>query len=178
MRILALDLGRKVGWCAVTHDGAGWSWGSQEFKQSHWESFGSVLVRFERWLGARMDDRGPGLLAYEQVAHQKGQGAYVIDSQRAVAMLLCEKVGVEYMPVNVSTLKAYALTPENRAALGVKGPAKKADMRKCLELEWGTRVGHTGGRFPKKAPNEDETDALWLAAYVRTQIPQRPEKEG
>lgn len=176
VRILALDLGRTTGWCLLDTEKNDWHWGNHGFGQNHWESFGASLMRFELWLLESVQNLLPELVAYEQVAHQKGQGAYVIDAQRAILMLVLEKLGIPYMAVNVQTLKAFGLTPEHRARMGVKGNAKKEHLRELLETEWGKRVG--AGRFPKKRPTEDETDALWMAAYARTQVPERPVGRG
>lgn len=164
-RFLTLDLGMNTGWVFATTNR--WVVGCEKFKRNKWEGSGAQFLRFETWLVKKVRSVLPlDAVVYEQVAHQRGPGAFVIDAQRAILVTRLHEMGVQHLAVNVQTLKAFAVGKELRERLGIRGAAKKEHMRIAL----GHILGKLPAVLPKRELTDDEVDAIWLAEFTRKNL--------
>ncbi len=164
MRILALDLGTTTGW--ATYAGypppryklSSWQWGTWELKEKK-EGPGEVGLRFYRFmlqLTPVLERWKPDLVAFEDLAHFKGAGGYVITGQRGILMALCELHKVPYAAVPISTWKKFCLG---------KGNADKDEAHRQLLDRWEECFGGCEV-LPGKTVAQDAVDALWVGYYA------------
>ena len=148
--ILALDLGTKTGWRAVS-DVIDVS-GVQDFSiDSRFEGGGMRYLRFQRWLSEIRESLGNiDEVYFEEVRrHQGTTAAHVYGGFKSHLMSWCEKRKIPYKGIPVGTIKKFATEKGNAS--------KKMVMQAALDAGW--------------SPEDDnEADAMWLAEYVLTNI--------
>ena len=128
-------------------------------RRMHKEGPGEIGLRFHRFmlkLTPVLERWKPDLVAFEDLAHFKGAGGYVITGQRGILMALCELHKVPYAAVPISTWK--------KECLG-KGNADKAEAHRQLLERWEECFGGCEV-LPGKTVAQDAVDALWVGYYA------------
>ena len=144
MTILALDLGKKVGWAANTPGGI--TSGVEDFSPQWSESAGMCLLRFKNWLERITTMAQITEIRYELVQGHRGSApARVWDGFWSHLMSWCEEGAIPCAGVPVATIK--------RHATGKGNSAKTAMMNAATSKGW-------------KFTDDNEADALWLLDYV------------
>lgn len=144
MKILALDLATKTGWCADSLSGV------QTFDVKRGESPGMRFLRCRAWL-AEMYALVPNLsvLVYEQAHHRGGAATACCVGLVTVVLEFAAKSKLELMPVHTATLKKWATG---------NGRAGKPDMIKAA-----IQRGY-------KPIDDNEADACLLYEYAKEQL--------
>lgn len=144
MSILAIDLGKTLGWAADTSGGI--TSGVEDFNRRWSESAGVCMLRFHTWL-----DKMNGLLSITEIHYELVQGyrsgaaARVWCGFWSHLLAWCEKNQIPCSGVPVGTLKKYAT--------GNGGCGKPAMIAAAKAKGWDP-VDH------------NEADALWLLSYA------------
>ena len=150
--ILALDLGTQTGWSLLHHDGIITS-GTLSFKNDRYQGGGMRYLRFCRWLDDVKTLAG-GTLAeiyFEEVRRHLGvDAAHAYGGFLATLTAWCEREGVPYQGVSVSTIKYHATG---------KGNANKQEVLASMKAR---------GYQPH---DDNEADALALLEWVRSTQP-------
>jgi len=142
MRILALDVGTKCGWAALTERIES---GVQRFDLLRGESSGIRFLKFNHWLNTMFALVKPDLVVYEQAHHRGGYATELAVGMTTRIMETCARESVDYASVHSATLKKWA-TGSGRAD-------KIAMMKRASEL---------AGR---EIESDDEADAYLLLQY-------------
>ena len=142
MKILALDIGCKMGWAIGLGVGDVVS-GTKEFRNGRHEGGGMRWLQFREWLAHMHDKHGPlDAIFYEEVRRHEGvDAAHAYGGFQAHLAAWCEASSVPYQGVPVGTIK--------KAATG-KGNAGKAVMIAAMRAR-----GYQPG-------DDNEADALAL----------------
>lgn len=143
MKILALDVATKTGWCTETASG---TW---DFKVKRGESEGMRVVRFRSRVKEMIEMEEITIVSYERVAGFHKAAIIVAAEMVGVLKLLCTELGVE--------IANYAATEIKKFATG-KGNAKKEDMIKAAE-DLGFKPG-----------DDNEADAIHLYRLTMNDI--------
>jgi len=147
--ILALDLGRSVGWAVLQNEIT--TTGTQEYPQKRGESPGMLYLRFGSWLEEmhKIMMKKLGLVIYEQAHHRGGDATQIGVGLQTKVMEFCAKYEIECMIVHTSTLKKFATG---------NGAASKEKMMEAARAK---------GYSPA---NDDEADAVLMLEYARDEI--------
>lgn len=146
MKVLAIDLGTKCGWCVA--EGDSFIAGTWNLAGGRFDGGGMRFLRFEQFLREAL----PGVerVAYEEVRRHMGvDAAHVYGGLQAVLTAECERQGIPYEGIPVATIKKHATG---------KGNAKKDAMMNAARQRWS---GFNG--------DDNEADARWIAATVLAQ---------
>lgn len=103
MKLLALDIASKTGWCLDKH-----LYGTWDFKTRKDESMGMKLVRFKAKLTEVHNLEKFDIVVYERPA---GRHAHAIIHQAKLIAILekfCEENNVEYKSYSASEIKKFA----------------------------------------------------------------------
>lgn len=154
MRLLAIDLGTRCGWCAYDDEVADrpvWLSGVWDLRGGRFDGGGMRYLRF-RGLLAEALNGGIDRVAYEEVRRHLGVDAsHVYGGLQGVLQEECERRRVPYEGIPVATIK--------RTATG-KGNADKAAMVYAARLRWpGVPLA-----------DDNEADARWIAATVAGKV--------
>ena len=126
MRLLALDLGTKTGWCAGTLETN--ISGTQGFQPQRFEGGGMRFLRFHRWLDELQGAADFDECVYEEVRNHKGvDAAHIYGGLWGALTSWCEAKKVPYIGVPVGTIKKFATG---------KGNASKEEVIAAC-VEWG-----------------------------------------
>lgn len=154
--ILALDLGRNLGWAMRSPAGRVAS-GVQRFHAGGAHGYGVRFLEFRRWL-TEQHAAGIGRIFYERIMHHaSGDSAHAYGAFVGTLAAWGEANGVPYVGVNWATVKKHATG---------SGAAKKEQM---IAAMWARGY----------APEDDnEADALALLEFViRARGPAYPPPE-
>lgn len=144
MSVLALDLGKKVGWAANTP--GSWTSGVEDFSPQWSESAGMCMLRFKGWLDRITVMVQVTGIHYELVQGYRGGAAARLWSGFWSHLLSwCEENAIPCAGVPVGTLKKYAT--------GHGGCNKQAMIDAAIAKGW-------------EPEDDNEADALWLLDYV------------
>jgi Holliday junction resolvasome RuvABC endonuclease subunit len=143
MKVLALDIATKTGWCTETTSG---TW---DFKVKRGESEGMRVVRFKSRVKEMIELEGITVVSYERVAGFHKAAIIVAAEMVGVLKLLCTEMNVE--------IANYAATEIKKFATG-KGNAKKDQMIAAAE-----ELGFTPG-------DDNEADAIHLYRLTMSDI--------
>ena len=144
--ILGLDIATCTGWCR---------WDGERFRTGVIDCTPATPDEPEGVRFLRLSERLPSVLEGIQAVviertYSKGKRtAEVLNGLTAVALVACERRGIEYAFVDATVLKAFA----------IGGRASKAELVAAAERELGVN-GLT----------DDEADAYWLVRYGRTHL--------
>jgi len=149
VNILALDCGTKTGW--ATNAGGSIKSGVQDFSLKRGESTGMQLLRFETWLKTMLIFTDAKMIVYES-AHMRKYATAIISLQSYITalILLCEKEGIKYEPVESKVIKKHATG---------KGNAKKEAMLRVAQELFGQHI-----------ESQDEADALLILDWAREEF--------
>ena len=150
MRILGLDPGSLTGVALLNEH--------TPEKVTTWRPFpdlpctdANVFTQFRDQLITTIGRYSPDAVAYEEVAAHKGtRAAHIYGGLRAMILVVCQEKGVECLPCPVGTVKKHATG---------KGNVGKDAMLLAAERKW-----------PRRATNNDEADALWIADYAAKEL--------
>lgn len=143
-RILALDLGKEVGWAANT-PGSRTS-GVEDFSHQWGESAGMCMLRFKGWLDRITTMTQTTEIHFELVqGYRSGAAARVWAGFWSHLLSWCEEAAIPCSGVPVATLKKWATG---------KGNANKQTMIDAAVARGWNPADH------------NEADALWLLDYV------------
>ena len=117
MKILALDIATKTGWCTETSSGV-WDFN----KQKRGDSYGMRLIRFKSSVREILELEKIDIVVYERPAGMFKSSIIVASEMIGVLIALCEERQIQYT--------AYSATEIKKFATG-KGNAKKEDMIKA-----------------------------------------------
>lgn len=151
MKILALDLGTKMGWahnCGVS--------GTWDLRIRRDESAGMRLIRLRAKLREIREGEGIDLLVFEAVRHanpRMGGAVVVMAELQGVIKLWCESLNIEYRGMSPTEIKKYATG---------KGNCNKDAMRTAAKLRW--------GKVKVARMDDNEIDAKWLLAMVKDEL--------
>lgn len=161
MRILALDLGTRTGFCRIeatetTTDQVIriWHRGVRDFTpESREEPEGVRFRRFADWLRGELQElRASDFVVFEDPPFLRGRRASaVLDGMVALLTVECERRGLSYIGVSPVDLKMHSTG---------KGNAKKDAM-----IEAASRLLRSMDMDPGKLTH-DEADAVLLARYA------------
>jgi len=145
VRLLALDLGIRMGW--ALWDGARLESGVQLFDLKRGESPGMRYLRFRRWL----EEVGAGvqLIVYEAAHHRGGAATEIAAGFTTRVQEFCAARGLEHASVHTATLKKWTTG---------KGNADKAAMLEAVVRRW------------TACQDDNEADAIALAYYALAEI--------
>jgi Holliday junction resolvasome RuvABC endonuclease subunit len=144
--MVGLDIATRTGWCR---------WDGGRFRTGVIDCSPGGRDEPEGVRYLRLAERFPPVLEGAQAVviertYSKGRRtAEVLNGLTAVALVACERRGIEYAFVDATVLKAFA----------IGGRASKAEMVAAAERELGVN-GLT----------DDEADAYWLVRYGRTHL--------
>lgn len=148
MKILALDVGTKTGWCIGNIHSTDQKYsGVQNFALKRGESQGMRFLRFDRWLEKMVLDEKPDVVVFEQPFHLKGHANTVLNGMIGILLVICSKHNVEHFPVEPPKLKKYATG---------KGNCSKDAM-----------VAEATRRYNKPILDDNEADALLMWDWAR-----------
>jgi hypothetical protein len=188
MRRLAIDPGSHLGWST---DATGLlEWGTEDFSIQRGESSGNRWRRFGEWLfdttmkeePTRMVLSAPrriesdlvhkvDLIVYEQQLNFNPRMRRSAEIGFGFTSRLeehCERHGIALQPVNVQTLKAFAIPKVKRKKGDPKMDRGKAAMIEAANqrlLDYGL-IGHNTG-VNYRETTEHEADALWLLWWAK-----------
>lgn len=147
--IMALDLGRQVGWCVLQNEII--TLGTEEFPKTRGESPGMLYLRFGGWLEKMYEImmKKLALVIYEQAHHRGGAATQVGVGLQTKVMEFCAKYKIECMSVHSGTLKKFSTG---------SGAASKETMIEAARAK---------GYNPK---NDDEADAFLMLEYAKYEI--------
>lgn len=166
MRILAIDPGVNLGWC-TNRDGR-LEWGTEKYELARGETTGLRWVKFRNWFtGAAMhrpSSQGPrvDLVVFEKQLNFPGslrRHADVLFGFTSRIEEFCEFYGIACHPVNVQTLKSFAIPAVKRK----KGDPKLDRSKKAMICAAIARARHGPEQFML---TEHEADALHLYWYA------------
>lgn len=162
--ILALDLGRHLGWAKCCHFGHVTS-GNEEFPLVRGDSPGATFLRFRAWLrkvvattgvvhsAGASGQREVHVVAVERPHYRGGAATALLVGMHTVVLEEAASLGLDTLAVPPSTLKKFAI--------GI-GNASKEQM-----------VARARSRWPEQAVvSDDQADALWVLAWARKQLGQ------
>jgi Holliday junction resolvasome RuvABC endonuclease subunit len=118
MKILALDIATKTGWCNNTSSGV---W---DFSVKRGESIGMRLIRFRAKVLEMISLEKPDVIVYELPAGLFKASIMVASEMIGVLKTICEDQKIEYAHESATEIKKFATG---------KGNAKKEHMIKALE---------------------------------------------
>ena len=119
MKILALDVATKTGWCHVNDSG---TW---DFTPKRDESKGMRLVKFKAKVYDVINGEDINLVVFERTAGAHKNALIVQAELHGVLKELCEGLGVDYRAYSASEIKKFATG---------KGNAKKQQMiQACID---------------------------------------------
>lgn len=125
-RVLGIDLGNTTGWAVVTADRAGVTIGEWDLRPRRFEGGGMRYLRFLRLLEDALRDVRPKLVAYEEVRRHIGTDAsHVYGGFLSQLCVTCERLGVPYLGIPVSTVKRFATGRGNAGKDEVIAAAKR-----------------------------------------------------
>lgn len=113
MKILALDIATKTGWCNDTSSGV---W---DFSVKRGESIGMRLIRFRAKVQEMINLERPDVIVYELPAGLFKASIMVASEMIGVLKTLCEDNNIEYAHESATEIKKFATG---------KGNAKKEAM--------------------------------------------------
>lgn len=125
MKILALDLGTKTGFCFGDSFDAGnnlnqKNHGTKDFGLKSTDGPGVRFLNFHIWLRKLIKEQEPDWLYYEDVKRHVGTiAAHVYGGLLSQVQMICEAEKVAYIGIGVGTIKKHATG---------KGNAKKPQM--------------------------------------------------
>lgn len=113
--ILALDLGNRCGWAAITRDGV-IEHGTMSFAPAKNQAPGQRWITFRSWLASMLSERQIHQIWYERVVfgHSSSSASDVYGGYRALVEMASESHRVMLESVAVSTIKK-AWTGNGRA---------------------------------------------------------------
>lgn len=153
MRILAFDLGTKLGWClcCTGESNPTYDSGVQNLKGGRFDGGGMRFMRCRAFIRELLDKNKVDRVAFEEVRRHMGvDAAHVYGGLMAVLTEECELRKIPYEGIPVATIK--------KTATG-KGNADKEKMVAAANKKW-----------PSAAiESDDEADARWIAEVVRIQ---------
>lgn len=160
--ILALDLGRTMGWALLTPERSIHS-GFEQFKPSRFESSGMALLRFRSWLNV-MNQQICGLdvCVFEEVRRHKGTtAAHTYGEFLGQLKTWADEQNkpIPYLGVPVGTIKKFATG---------KGNANKKMVIKAIQ----EKFGHPN------VTDDNEADALALLHWAIKEGPVQFELQG
>lgn len=126
MKVLALDIATKTGWCKDTASGV---W---DFSPKRGESVGMRLIRFRAALVKEFKDDRPDVVVYELPAGQFKSSIMVASELIGVLKVTCEDYGVEYAHESAKAIKKFA-TGNGNASKGAMIDAAKAFGAKVID---------------------------------------------
>ena len=122
MKVLALDIATKTGWCTETASGV---WNLAPKRD---ESKGMCLIRFKAKLKEIVASEEINLIVFEQSAGFHKSSIITQSEKHGVLKLFCEENGIEY--------RSYAATEIKKFATG-KGNANKDAMMEACKSKYG-----------------------------------------
>jgi len=176
MKILALDLGTKTGWCYS--DGETIESGTQDFTPERGDSPGMRFLKFNRWLkGMSYDDvrgvRGSNqtvdldLIIYERPHQRGGAPTEIAYGFSTRVQEYAARHGIECEAVHSGTLKKHATG---------SGKANKIDMLVAAMDNYPAQFTNKEYEAVELAatkdtdPVMDKADAIWLLDYALTVV--------
>jgi Holliday junction resolvasome RuvABC endonuclease subunit len=135
MKILALDIATKTGWCTESASGA---W---DFSLKRGESYGMRVVKFKAAVREMIRLEGITLVSYERPAGLHKSSIMVASEMVGVLQDLCIELGVE--------ITNYAAKEIKKHATGNGNAGKQLMVAKAKELGFNVE-------------SEDEADAIHL----------------
>ncbi len=154
MRVLAIDIGRKMGWahsCGLS--------GTWDLNVRRDESAGMRLIRMRAKLNEILDTEGIDMLAFEAVRNAAPgmQGALVVGAEfQGVIKEWCEDNDIQY--------RGYSPTEIKRFATG-RGNVGKGAMKDAARKAWKGEVSIER----MSAMDDNEIDARWLLKLVMSE---------
>ena len=119
MKILALDVATKTGWCHAEESG---TW---DFNPKRDESKGMRLVKFKAKVYDVINGEGINLVVFERTAGAHKNALIVQAELHGVLKELCEQLKVDYRAYSAGEIKKFATG---------KGNAKKQQMiQSCID---------------------------------------------
>ncbi len=144
--VVGLDIATRTGWCR---------WDGERFRTGVIDCSPATSDEPEGVRFLKLAERLPPVLEGVQAVviertYSKGKRtAEVLNGLTAVALVACERWGIEYAFVDATALKAFA----------IGGRASKAEMVAAAERELGL-----------DGLTDDEADAYWLVRYGLTHL--------
>lgn len=148
MRILALDLGTRLGWAALIGDRV--EWGEKDFKVERGESRGFLFLKFRGFLCQLVSLVKPHLIICERPHLRGGYAADILTGMATRVEEKCFQEKIECTVVHSKTLK--------KISTG-KGNATKEEMKQAAKKYF----GHI---LDKMELTDNEADALLLLRYA------------
>lgn len=136
MKILALDVATKCGWCTETASG---TW---DFSIKRDESQGMRLIRFKSKIKEVVNLEEITLIAFESAAIYAKHPNLVQSELHGVLKVFCEENNIQYRGFTPSEIKKHATGKGNSGKPAMIAAAKE-------------KLGYTGN-------DDNEADALWL----------------
>lgn len=148
--ILGLDTATHTGWSLLDSAGKLIESGVVSFERRRGESYGSMFLRFRRWLTVDMLDAHPiTFVAYERAHHRGGAATEICTNLTGRIQEECEARSIQYAAIPSVTLK--------KSATG-KGKASKEEVMVAASAFAGRQV-----------KDDNEADAIMLAVYAHAE---------
>ena len=145
--VLGLDIATRTGWCR--YDGVSFDMGVLDCTpKNNSEPEGCRFRRFAEQLPTVLE--GAGAVVIERTYSKGERTAEVLNGLTSVALVECERRGLEYAFVHAVTLKLFATG---------SGRASKAEMVGAAECELG-----------RSGLSHDEADAYFLVRYWQERL--------
>lgn len=144
IKILALDVASKCGWCTETASGV---W---DFSIKRDESSGMRLIRFKSKLKELCSLEGINLVTFERSAGQYKSSIIVQAELHGVLKIFCEENNIEYRAFSAKEIKQYATG---------KGNAGKPQMIAAAK----EKLGYQGN-------DDNEADAIWIYQLSKSSL--------
>lgn len=151
MKILALDMATKTGWCLYdcpSHQVI--ESGVQTFDKRRGESNGLNFLRFRKWLESFVAGFRPDLIAYERAHFRGGAATELCVGFQTRAQEVAAGAGIEAAPVATGTLKRFATGAGN---------ASKGEMVKAAAFVLG-----------RQPLDDNEADAVHVAEWAASEF--------
>lgn len=120
MKILALDIATKTGWCTET------AYGTWDLKPNRGESEGMRVVRFKSKVREMIAMEGIEIVSYERVAGMHKSSIMVASEMVGVLKDLCIELGME--------LASYSATEIKKDATGKGNAGKPVMIERAVQL--------------------------------------------
>ena len=115
MKVLAIDLGTRMGWAIGTGTGTTAQFGTVDFKLRANESRGARFLKFQTWLETTLERERIDIIAFEDVrAHRGVLAAHIYGGFQAILFSLSERFQIPCKGLAVTTIKK-SLTGTGRA---------------------------------------------------------------
>ena len=145
--VVGLDIATVTGWAGF--DGATFTTGVLDCTPlTNSEPEGCRFLRFAEQLPAVLE--GAGAVVIERTYSRGKRTAEILNGLTAIALVACERLGIEYAFVDATTLKKFATG---------SGRAKKPDM-----------VAAAARALARTDLTDDEADAYWLVRYWQDRL--------